>query len=282
MTLPQTKRPSYEAPIPTVAEPMVFQPFTMADKRNLLSAISFKDPKSFVRTVVEIVQTCTNLESIRPNPPLHLIEMAFLEVYARSTGGVIEADYTCDATVHAKPDWPMRTLDSGETLRVDEASLTEEERAALEIPIDRMCGHTIAVRIPIEGTVIDFGDLTPGDDYTVRFPDGVFMVLGVPGWDVMKKYIGGDDEQPKTFDISDDFVFECVKAIGDASNTYTHEDFTKQEFVEWVDGLAADSQELMQPFFANIPVVTKSIDVTCPICSTKKRIVLRGLDDFFV
>lgn len=281
MTLPQTKRPSYEATIQTVADPLVFQPFTMADKRNLLSAISFKDPKSFVRTVVEIVQTCTNLAVIRPNPPLHLIEMAFLEVYARSTGGVIEADYTCDAIVVDKPKWPTAILDNGEVVRVDENSLTEEERAALDIPVERMCGHTIGVRIPIEGTTIDFGDIAPGDDYTVRFPDGVFIVLGVPGWDVMKKYIGGD-EQPKTFDISDDFVFECVKTIGDSTRTYTHEDFTKAEFVEWVDGLGADTSDLMQPFFANIPVVTKSLDVRCPKCGTQKKIILRGLDDFFV
>lgn len=281
MTLPTTTRPTYEASIPTVSSPLIFQPFTMADKRNLLSAISFKDPVSFVRTVASIVERHTNLSSIAASMPLHLIEFAFLEVYARSTGGIIEADYTCDAIVHGKPEWPVRVLDNGESMRVDEASLTEEEKAALEVSVDRVCGTTIAVRIPIEGTTIDFGDLPPSDEYTVKFPDGTFMILAVPGWEVMKKYVAVDTESP-TFNIGDDFVFECVKAIGDAQRTYTHEDFTKEEFTKWVDDLGADAAELIQPFFANIPVVSKTFDVTCPSCGTQKKIVLRGLDDFFV
>lgn len=280
MPLPTTTRPTYEAQIPTLTAPLVFQPFTMADKRNLLSAISFKDPSSFVRTVAGIVQRHTNLSEISPLLPLHLIEFAFLEVYSRSTGGMIEADYTCDAIIHAKPAWPVHTLDSGEELPVDEASLTAEQREALDIPIDRLCGHTVGVRIPIEGTTIDFGDIPPGEDYVVKFPDGTFMVLAVPGWDVMKKYVKG--EETPSFDIGDDFVFECVKAIGDASRTYTHEDFTKDEFITWVDELGADAADLIQPFFANIPVVTKTFDVKCPECGTEKKIILRGLDDFFV
>lgn len=280
MPLPETKRPTYEALVPTLQEPLVFQPFTMADKRNLLSAISFKDPKSFVRTVVDIVVRHTNLSTIAPAMPLHLIEFAFLEVYARSTGGIIEADYTCDAVVHAKPVWPTAQLDNGEVVRIDEASLSAEEREALNTPVDRLCGHTVGVRIPLEGVEIDFGDLPPGEDHTIKFPDGTFMVLGVPGWEVMRRYV--TDGAPQSYEIGDDFVFECVKAIGDAHRTYTHEDFTKEEFAKWIDDLGADAAEMVQPFFANLPVITKTVDVVCPSCKTKKKIVLRGLDDFFV
>lgn len=242
MPLPETKRPTYEAPLPNLEAPLVFQPFTMADKRNLLSAISFKDPKSFIRTVVDIVERHTNLRTISPAMPLHYIELAFLEVYARSTGGVIEADYTCDAIVHANPDWPTTQLDSGEVVKIDESAMTPEEREALNTPIDRICGHTTSVRIPLEGTTIDYGDLPPANEHVIKFPDSTFIVLAVPGWDVMKKYVGGDTA--KSFEIGDDFVFECVKAIGDLQHTYTREDFTKEEFVAWVDDLGADVANL--------------------------------------
>lgn len=281
MTLPTVTRPTYESPVPTLAEPLVFQPFTMADKRNLLSAVSFKDPVSFIRTIVSVVERHTNLKEIAPSMPLHLIEFAFLEVYSRSTGGTIEAEYTCDAVIVAKPEWPVNELDSGELVRVDEASLTKEEIEALDIPVERLCGVTTGISIPLDGTVIDFGDIPPGEEYTVKFADGTFITFAVPGWDVMKKYVGGDGTVP-AFDLGDDFVFECVTAIGDANNTYTHEDFSREEFVTWVDDLGADSAELIQPFFANIPVITKVFDVACPSCGTKKKIVLRGIDDFFV
>lgn len=280
MPLPESKRPTYEVPLPNLEAPLVFQPFTMADKRNLLSAISFKDPKSFIRTVVDIVERHTNLRTIAPTLPLHYIELAFLEVYARSTGGVIEADYTCDAIVHEKPEWPTTQLDSGELVKIDESALTPEELEALNTPVDRLCGHVTPIRIPLEGTTIDHGDLAPAEDHVVKFPDGTFIVLGVPGWDVMKRYVTGDSV--KSFEIGDDFVFECVKAIGDAQRTYTKEDFTKEEFAKWVDDLGADVADLIQPFFANIPVVTKVFDVKCPKCQAAKKIVLRGVDDFFV
>ena len=267
--------------MPGTDKKLVFTPFTMADKRNLLSAISFKDASSFVRTVADIVERHTNLAELFPAKPLHYIELAFLEVYAKSTGGVIEADYSCDAVVVAKPEWPTTQLDSGEVVRVDESALTEEARLALETPVERICGHTTSVRIPLEGTTIDYGDLPVQDEHVVKFGDGTFVVLAVPGWEVMRNYVGAGDKEA-VFDVGDDFVFECVKAIGDANHTYTHDDFTKEEFKAWVDALGADAVQLIEPFFLNIPVVSKTFDVTCPACGASKKIVLRGLDDFFV
>jgi hypothetical protein len=261
MTLPTVSRPKHEATLTGLDARLVLSPFSVADKKNLISAVSFKDPAGFIRTVADIVDRCTNLKEICPSPPLHYIEAAFIEVYARSTGGVIEASYTCDAQV-------PRVAKEGEEVTWPEGSTVQ-------------CNNTMGIKIPLDGVDVDFGDLPPFREHVVMLSEDVFVTLAIPSWDIVKPLMSAVQEGTR-IELGDKIVLACITCVGDHQSSHTREDFTEEELIEWLDNLDADVAEKLQPFFNNIPVVRKEFDVTCTRCSTKKKIVLSGLDDFFV
>lgn len=254
MTLPSHSYVVCEEKLPGCKDPLVFSPFSVADKKNLLAAVSFKDAKAFIRTVVDVVERKTNLKKIAPDMPLHLVEAAFMHVYSKSSGGVIEATFTCNAEIK------VVGIDGN-----DDTVAT--------------CNHPTPIRIPIDDVQIDWGALPEGKSYVAKLSGSTFVELSMPPWETMKKFVG---EGNATVDINDDFVVACVRAVGDAEKTYTREDFTPEELAQWINDLSAEDGELLEPFFANMPVISKSFPVTCPKCGTTKTIVLRGLDDFFV
>ena len=264
MKLPTLPRPKYESSITGIDGTFVYTPFSIADKRNLLSAISFKDPKAFIQTVVDIVKANTNLEELGAMQ-LHYIEAAFMKVYAASMGGVIEADYTCSAEVEV-PAQPAK-----------DATDTEPAKEAVAAHT-RICGTVTAIRIPIDDIELDYGDLRPGKEHVVQLSDDDAVTLAIPNWDEMQKYLSDD----KTVDISDEFVLSCIVSVSTPDAVLTREDFTEEELQKWIEALDSQAGDKFGVFFSNIPVIQKTLNVKCPKCQSERLLVLRGIDDFFV
>lgn len=260
--LPQHPKIRYEEPINGLAAPLAFTPFTIADQRNLRAALTFKDPKAFVATVVDVVERHTNLRDLAPAFQLHFVEAAFLKVYVKSVGGVLDASYTCDAMVDNNPP----------------ALQEMAENAGVEVEKTR-CGFTADIKIPIDAVTIDFGAMEPGKPFVARLSTGAFVTLEVPGWDVVKKFAGEDG---KTVSVTEDFVLACITSVGDADSVYSRQDFAVDELREWLDALPSEDEKAFDPFFSSLPVIAKTVEVVCPKCGTAKKIELRGLDDFFV
>lgn len=260
--LPSHPLPVYEEKLDGLEKPLTFSPFTIADQRNLRAALTFKDPKAFVATVVSVVERQTNLRAIHPAFQLHYIEAAFLKVYVKSVGGVLDASYRCDAMVDPNPP-ALQELAERHDMEVEKVE----------------CGFTADIKIPIDDASIDFGQIEPGKPFVARLSTGAFVTLEVPGWDVVKKFSGEDG---RTVAITEDFVLACVTSVGDADAVYTRADFSDDELRDWLDALPGEDEKAFDPFFSSLPVITKTVEVVCPKCGSKKKIELRGLDDFFV
>lgn len=241
MKLPEIARPRLEAEVPGLSGKLVYTAFTVADKRNLLSATSFQNPKSFTQIVAQIAGSNSNLKELGAMQP-HFIELAFMKVYAASVGGGIEANYTCPAEL---------------------------------VPGGEICGATTPIRIQIDDVGIDYGDMPPQAEHIVKLSEEISVVLRVPDWNDSML-----DMDPK--ELSNKYVLACIKSIVTPEAVLTSSDYSEEELKLWLEELPAQEGEKFSAFFQNLPVVQKTMEVTCPKCSAKRLLTLRGVEDFFV
>lgn len=266
MTLPKIVRPRYDIDVPGYG-PVHVSPFTVADKKVLLSAVAFNDANAFINAVVDIVGSCSD---VKPDDmALHFIEYIFLQIYAKSTGGVITGTYTCSGIFTPPPKPPV-------PFEVKEGEVAPEP-VELPPPEPEICGFEMPVNIPIDMAVIDYGSIGQGD-FNVDVGD-VIITFAVPPWKAMKDFVATGKS---VVDLGEDFVIECIKSISSAEGTFTKTDYSKEELVKWLEDLPSDAGDKIAPFFSSLPVVSEVIPITCPKCKTKRSIELKGLDDFFV
>ena len=93
------------------------------------------------------------------------------------------------------------------------------------------------------------------------------------------------------FDVEDDpeiMVDKTLRVVADCMDTvYTEEDawdgkdFSSSEKLEFVEQLNSKQYKQVEKFFATMPKLSHTIDVTNPNTKKKSSIVLEGLADFF-
>ena len=85
-------------------------------------------------------------------------------------------------------------------------------------------------------------------------------------------------------DNTDDTVgilYLLTESIFDEEQIYTKTDFTKEEFVEWVEGFSDIQLGSFDKFISNLPDIAKQYDFNCPKCNQEYSKRVEGLLDFF-
>jgi len=256
MALPKHNRIKHEATLKGLDGTLIYSPFTVADRRNLIAALSFDDKKAFVRTVADIVDNLSNLRQLDPEMRLHFIEAAFMKIYAASSGNTITATYTCSATVSENLD-PVPGND---------------------LPHEHVCGTATDISIPIGDIDIEYGPLGDTSSHVIKLGDGddYFVEVDIPGWETVQKLM-----EAESLNFDDEFVLDCIKSVGGDGKVYTKDDFSREELAEWLNEMDDVAADRLRVFFSNLPVIKKDFDVTCPKCGAKRRLALRGIESFF-
>ncbi len=236
-SLPIVTRPSYSFELSGFDKKVVYEPFTVADRRSIMMAREMRDFDMFINSVVQITSKNSNLVELGAMK-LHYIEYTFLKIYAASKGNVIESTFTCQ---------------------------------------NEGCGHEMNIKIPLEKARIDYGNLSEDKVQLIKLSDKIGVELEIPDWEKVSKFV-----TEKGLDIGDKFVLSCIKGII-ADDTYLNsEDYTDDELKEWIDNLPDYCSDKFGDFFSNIPILTLSLPITCPMCKKEHLLALRGLDDFFI
>ena len=63
---------------------------------------------------------------------------------------------------------------------------------------------------------------------------------------------------------------------------YYAKDSTKEELMEFVDNLQQEDLEKIQKFFTTMPKISKPLDFKCGKCGYEEKIVVEGIQNFFV
>ena len=81
----------------------------------------------------------------------------------------------------------------------------------------------------------------------------------------------------KTFKI----ISECIDTIYTQEDAWDAKDYTSKERVEFIEQLNSKQYKQVEKFFATMPKLSHTIEVTNPNTKKKHSIVLEGLADFF-
>ena len=88
-------------------------------------------------------------------------------------------------------------------------------------------------------------------------------------------------------DTSDNFdgfvrvVANSIETIYDKENTYSAEDATEKELIEFVYSMNQKQIVLIQEFFENMPILKHDINYICTACSCKETVTIQGFQNFF-
>lgn len=239
----------YDLELPRTDKKLKYRAMKVKETKLLLTAIGMNEENATVNAILDIVESATRASFPIRELPMHLIDLIFLKIYTKSSGGQTVGVYKCGGVVE-KVDTETEEV------------TTEACDLSINIPIDLEKANLVFPEEFKEKTVIEVGE-----DQSI--------CLKIPSLEGFKKM--------KTNDISAQYIFSGIEAIVEGDDVKVPgQDFDVEELNEWLDELDGKDLQKITEFFKQIPQLGLDVPVTCPKCGRKEEFELRGLEDFFL
>lgn len=118
----------------------------------------------------------------------------------------------------------------------------------------------------------------PENNSKIDLFDDVGIMLKYPTIDIVRKL---DNMNSDDIDAIIDVVADCVDFIYNSKEVFHAKEQTKDALVIFLNNLDSKQFALIQKFFETLPKLKKELDFICPVCNTKQKSVLEGLNSFF-
>tara|TARA_Y200000002_G_C22650719_1_gene651205 strand:- start:566 stop:1291 length:726 start_codon:yes stop_codon:yes gene_type:complete len=90
-----------------------------------------------------------------------------------------------------------------------------------------------------------------------------------------------DDDPEKNVSKTFKIISDCIDTIYTKEDAWDAKDYTAQERLEFIEQLNSKQYKEVEGFFATMPKLSHTIEVTNPNTKKKSNVVLEGLADFF-
>lgn len=212
----------------------------------------------FVNTIRTVVDDCLFNKIEVDDLPMYVVDYIFLMIRAKSIGEILEAEFKCNHTVEKLTDHNADGVAQ---------SVTYEP-----------CNHKFNVSFNLLESFVKF-PVDFNKKCIIQLSDTVGIRLKSPSF---SKFRSIGTASKGLFDITDEFIFACVDSVFDDDKVLIPTvDFTLNELSEFIESFPADKINQITDFFANQPVLTLILNITCPKCKNKSIVELNGLKDFF-
>jgi hypothetical protein len=113
----------------------------------------------------------------------------------------------------------------------------------------------------------------------IKLDDQLSMRLKYPSMDefVKSNFTLNDIDVDDTFEI----VMSCVEQIYNEEESWSTKDCTKKEMKEFIEQLSSKQFKEVEKFFATMPKLSHTINITNPNTGVENEVVLEGLASFF-
>jgi len=246
MALPKIDVPVYETKLISSGKTIKYRPFLVKEQKLFLMAAQAADEKETIDVVKQVLNNCILTDIDVDDLPTFDLEYLFMQLRARSVGEVVNLKYNCNNTLKD---------DKGE----DKAcgGLVKFDLNLLEIEPTRSEEHSNKIVIS----------------------DKLGVVMKYP----TLKMIGDTKAlQDESIESIMDIIIKCIDYIYDADQMYYAKDSTQEELMEFVESMQQDDLEKIQKFFTTMPKMSKPLDFKCGKCGYEEKIVVEGIQNFFV
>jgi len=111
----------------------------------------------------------------------------------------------------------------------------------------------------------------------IKIGDDITIILNYPRFeDVLKLFQNGSEVD--TFDL----VVKSIKSIYTSDESYDAKDQSYEELSDFVNSMSKDQFDKLENFFLTMPKLVQSIEKDCEKCGHHNKVVLEGLQNFFV
>lgn len=76
-------------------------------------------------------------------------------------------------------------------------------------------------------------------------------------------------------------IVECIDKLYDDDEVYAFNDYTKEEWTQFIDSMNSSVFKKIESFFETMPKLLHKIEVTNPVTKVKSEVPLEGLSAFF-
>jgi hypothetical protein len=246
MALPKIDVPTYETTLISSGKKVKYRPFLVKEQKLFLMASQATDEKETIDVVKQVLNNCIISDIDVDDLPTFDLEHLFMQLRARSVGEVVNLKYNCNNTIKD---------DKGE---------------------DKTCGGLVKFDL----NILDIKPtIDPDHNSRIEITDKLGIVMKYPTLGMVKSF---DNLQGESIDTIIEIIVSCIDFIYDDEQMYYAKDSTKEELVEFVDNLQQDDLEKIQKFFTTMPKISKPLDFKCGKCGYEEKIVVEGIQNFFV
>jgi hypothetical protein len=210
-------------------------------------ATESKDPQEMINTVKQVLNNCILSEDVVVDElPSFDLENIFLNLRARSVGEVIDLKYNCNNVIKS---------DTGE---------------------DKVCNGVVKFDLnllEIQPTKNE------NHDKKIQISDSVGIVMKYPN---MKMFSNLNPANTESVEVIMELIVDCIDYIYDKDKIYYAKDSTKEELMDFVDNMHQEDLVKIQNFFNTMPKISKTLNFKCVKCSYEEKIVVEGIQNFFV
>ena len=136
------------------------------------------------------------------------------------------------------------------------------------------CGGVFEAVIDISKCIIEKRDDIAMD---ITLSSKIAIKMKYPSYSIMKMITGNESNFQKKIRV----ISSCIDRITSGDKTYSSKDYSKEELVEFIEGLTSEQYVKLENFVDNLPSFVIESEGTCPKCGFKHEIKYKDFTRFF-
>ena len=162
-------------------------------------------------------------------------------------------------------------------LNIRAKSIGEDINLVVTCPDDRETEVNVTVYVN-EIEVVKSKDHTPD----IKLDGDMTLRMKYPSLSqFIENNFDTDDETKTTVDKTFQLIADCMDTVYTKEEAWESKDYSPDERLEFIEQLNSKQFKEVERFFATMPKLSHTIEVTNPNTKKKSSIVLEGLADFF-
>lgn len=243
--LPKIDVPIYQLILPLTKKSIQFRPFLVKEEKILLMAMESNEADSMLLAIKQILTNCCLDDLDVDDLPITDIEYLFLNLRARSVNEIVELPYRCNNKIDANGE----QKECGNIVTL-EMNLLEIHPEIHEKKIDKI-------------------ELSENMGILVKYPS-------------FKMVEEAQKQEGSEVDKLMNILIACIDGVYTEETIFYSKDVPKKELLEFVENLTREQFSKIQEFFETMPKIKKDVDFNCSKCGYSEKIVIEGLQSFFV